>query len=178
MAYVYNDGPPDLDATHAWAPETGGAPPTINNRATDPATLPWIKLDGIQGWRSLPEADDNRAPRTATDGEQPYPGRRLGKTLVYECRVLAKTRSDVRQKLNLTLQGYGRSFSDEGVMTVTPYTVPGGIVWTFSARVIDLQADRSFTYSDRRRASFQWGFTISLRMSDPLFYTAGQDPCL
>lgn len=173
MAYVAADGPPDIDATHAWAPAAGTAPPTLNARATDPATLPWIKVDGIAGWRSLAESEDNRDKRTYGDGEIPYTSRKLGKTIVYECRVLAKTRETVRNKLSLTLAGFARSTDAEGVMTVTPYAVPGGVVWTYSARVIDMQADRSFSYDSNRRANFQWGFTISLRMSDPLFYTGG-----
>lgn len=173
MAYTAADGPPDVDATHAWAPAAGTAPPTLNNRATDPATLPWIKVDGIQGWRSLPESEDNRAPRTKGDGEITYHGRKLGKTLVYEARVMAKTRETMRTALSGTMRGYALSTDDEGEMTVTPFAAPGGVVWTFSARVIDLQADRSFDYSDKRRAAYQWGFTISLRMSDPLFYTGG-----
>lgn len=173
MAYVAADGPPDLDATHAW--DSAGAaanPPTLNNRASDPATLPWIRVDGIQGWRSLPESEDNREGRTFGQGEIPLASRKLGKTLVYECTVMAKTRETLRNLLSLSLAGFGSSL-DEGVMTVVPYAAPGGVTWTYSARVIDLQADRAFSYSDKRRAHFQQGFTVSLRMSDPFFYTGG-----
>lgn len=174
MAYVAADGPPDLDATHAWAPATGSAPPTINDQGgTDPPTFPWIKIvKPISGWRALPESDDNRAPRTAGPGEITYPGEKLGKTVVYECEIRAKTRQSAMSTMTALLNGYGDT-DGEGTMTVTPYASVGGVVWTYEARVLSLVPDVEFGYSPHRAWQWAWGFQLNLRMSDPLFYTGG-----
>lgn len=163
MAYTSAHGPPDLDAKHLWTPATGSTV-TLNDVGTS-----WIKVDSIQGWRSLPEADDNREAKTVGHGEVVYESRYLGKTLVYEGRVMARDREAMRAKLHALVTALGAS-KDEGVMTVTPFTVPGGVVWTYSARVIDLTPNQTFV---QRSAAYslQWGFTFSLRMSDPHFYT-------
>jgi hypothetical protein len=173
LTYVAADGPPDIDAVHQWAPATGTAPPALHAPTTDPLpTLPWIKVTAIDGWRDLPEIVDNRAPRTFGVGEVAYPARVLGKTLVYQCEIRAASRETVRNKLSLCLAGFGTDLN-EGVMTVTPYTAPGGVVFTYTARVIALDADSAWTPNLGSYAPYRWGFTLSLRMSDPKFYTSG-----
>lgn len=175
MAYVATDGPPDIDAQHAWTPATGSPPPTLNVAGTGggaPA-LPWIKVLSIDGWRDLPEMVDNRAPRTLGVGEVPYPARVLGKTVVYQLEVRAASRESVRGTLSACLTGFGAQ-TDEGTMTVTPFTVPGGVAWTFTGRVTALDSDSSFTLAPAGLwGRYRWGLTVTIRMSDPLFYTGG-----
>jgi hypothetical protein len=175
MTYVTGDGPPDIDATHAWAPVTGTAPPTLNVAGAGGAApvLPWIKVRAIDGWRDFPETIDNRAGRTFGVGEIAYPARVLGKTVVYQCEVQAATRESARGTLSLAIAGFGLSMSDEGTMTVTPFTVPGGPAWTYTGRVIALDSDSTFTKLSGVWGPFRWGFTLSIRMSDPRFYTGG-----
>lgn len=175
MPYVATDGPPDIDATHAWTPLTGVAPPTLNVSGTGgaPPVLPWVKVAAIDGWRDLPETVDNRAPRTYGEGEITAPARILGKTVVYQCEVRANSRESVRGTLSAIIQGYGLSTSDEGTMTVTPFAVPGGVTWTFAARLLAIDADSTFTYARGLWGPYRWGLTISLRMSNPRFYTGG-----
>lgn len=170
MTYVAADGPPDVDAKHAWAPATGSAPPVINDWAADPVTLPWIELKQITGWRSAPEADDNRDPATQGDGEIGYPGRLLGKTVVYETEIQATSREDVRRKVTDLVNGFGDR-SGLGTMTVTPWSYPGGVVWQYQARVLSLDFDPAFTYSHWLRGPWRTGAVLSLRMLDPRFYT-------
>lgn len=166
MAYTAADGPPALDAVHVWTPASGSAV-TLNNKASSP----WIKIDNIQGWRSLPDADDNREPLTVGHGEITYDSRYLGKTLVYEGRAMATFRESMHGRINALVQALGAS-KDEGTMSVTPYTVPGGVAWQYTARVIDFTPNSTWTYGNRYYA-YQWGFQFSLRMSDPYFYQAG-----
>lgn len=174
MPYTVASGPPDVDATHAWDPAgAAAAPPVMNDQGgVWPPVLPRIKVKPITGWRALAESEDNRAARTKGHGEVPYPSRKLGKTLVYECEIRAATIISVRDTMNAVTVGFENKDA-EGVMTVTPWAYIGGPTWTFSARVIDMTPDPSFSYFERRLAPFRWGFSLSLRMSDPLFYTAG-----
>jgi hypothetical protein len=156
MTYVTGDGPPDIDATHAWAPVTGTAPPTLNVAGAGGAApvLPWIKVRAIDGWRDFPETIDNRAGRTFGVGEIAYPARVLGKTVVYQCEVQAATRESARGTLSLAIAGFGPA-------------------WTYTGRVIALDSDSTFTKLSGVWGPFRWGFTLSIRMSDPRFYTGG-----
>lgn len=172
MAYTAAHGLPDVDATHAWTPFTGTAPPVLNQQLTDPATLPWIKLLGLNGVGSA-DAEDNRAPKTFGAGEIPYPGDKLGVTYVYELEVRAAERHDVRALKTGVVRGFSDNMTDEGLMTVTPYTWPGGAVWTFYARCTAVTPDKTFAHYPRRRAPFRWGITVTLRLSDPFVYTGG-----
>lgn len=170
MTYVATDGPPSLDATHAWAPATGSAPPTLNSRGSDPPTLPWIKVRQIANWRGAPEADDFREARSAIDGEIGYPGRLLGKTVVYECEIRAATRETVQGRLTAVLNGFGDRFG-LGTMLVTPFASPGGVAWEFQARVLLVDPDPAWTYLPGAAGPYRWGFALSLRMLNPRFYT-------
>lgn len=173
MAYGPEHGPPDLDATHAWAPLTGTAPPTLNDRAADPPVLPWTKVLAIDGWSDLAELLENSEPVTYGIGTVAYPNRMLDKTVVYRCEVRAANREDVREIKTAIVRGYGQSFSDLGVMTVTPYPSPGGVVWTLNGRVQQVRVDPAFSHFPKRRAPWRWGISISIKMHDPRFYQAG-----
>lgn len=174
MAYSALHGPPALDATHQWANASGlGAPPVLGDSHNVPQSYPHAVIDRINNWRGLNEIVDNRAPRTFGDGEITYPVRELGKTIVYECRLEAVTREDLLQWQTAILNGFGQSTDDEGEMTVTPWPVPGGVVWTYQARVTSLEFASEWTLRGNHVATFEWPFTITLRMSDALFYTGG-----
>jgi hypothetical protein len=162
--------PPYLAAVHQWTTAAGDAAARFNDQVTSPPTLPWTRVRQITGWRALPESDDNRQPRTYGDGEIVYPGRKLGKTLVYECTVEARTMQTVEDTMGAIVQGFG-DMSGEGRMDVIPYS--GAATWTYHARVIDLQVEPVWDWNENRRTVFEWGFTLSLRMSDPHFYLAG-----
>lgn len=170
MAYLLADGPQDIDARHAWAPAAGTAPPVINTR-TDPPTPPWIKLLEIPGFRDHPEIVDNREGLTFGEGEADYPSRTLGKTVVYVCEARALTRESLAGVMTAVIAGFGRSRDALGTMTVTPNPAIGGPVWTFTGRVIALTPDPAFSWFPRRRLPFRRGFTVSIRMSDPYFYS-------
>lgn len=170
MPYTAADGPPDIDATHSWAPATGAAPPVINDRGADPPTLPWIKLLRIDGWGDFPEVSDNSEPVTYGEGEHAYPNVLLGKTVVYVWEVRARTRISCRSVKEALRQGYAGSMSDAGTMTITPYADPGGVVWTMQGRVQQCLPDPTFSFFERRRAPYRWGGTLSIRMHNPRFY--------
>lgn len=172
MAYTVTHGPPALDATHQWAPAAGSAPPVLNDAGTSTLTLPRIELDDIQNWRGRPETVDNRAARTYGVGEVVYPARTLGKTIVYEGKVQGgQDREAFLAHQNAMVVGFANT--DTGTMTVSPWPVPGGVVWTFTARVLDLQFDPGWVLDGERPITYEWGFALTLRMGDPLFYTGG-----
>lgn len=174
MSYTVDDGPPDLTAVHGWSPATGGAPPAINQQGgTNPPTMPWVRLLGITGWRSLPENEDLRDARTFGDGEIPYPSRKLGKTLVYELRVEARTVQSVQRCMTAVQRGFG-DMNGEGQMTITPYgSFGGGVTWTYRARVMDFEPGSVWAFWPQRYEHFTWEAALTLRMSDPYFYSGG-----
>lgn len=173
MAYGISHGPPALDATHQWAPATGTAPPVLNDTGTSTLVLPRVAVDRIQNWRGRREFVDKRDPRTFGAGEVVYPGRTLGKTIAYEGRVQggADGREAFIAKQNAMVVGFADTSG--GVMTVTPWPSPGGIVWTFTAVVLDLQFDPSWALDGESQITYEWGFALTLRIADGLFYTGG-----
>lgn len=172
MPFTVDDGPPDIDAVHVWTPAAGASPPALNSWDITAPAWPRIRLEQITGWRSLPEADDNRQPRTTTHGEFSYPGMMLGKTLVYEGAVRALDWISLKGPVNGMNQGFGER-STEGLMTVTPFSWIGGPVWVFTARVLSLDFDPKPDYVSSAPEPLSWGFALTLRMSDPYFYTSG-----
>lgn len=177
MAYTAAHGPPAKDATHDWTPPAASAPPTLGDTHLQPMVLPQIEILGINGWRDLPEMVDNRAPKTVGVGEVVYPPRFVGKPLVYECEMQAgpdDITGAARESLLAMQMALVVGFGDrdtEGVMTVTPWPAPGGVPWTYSALVTDLKFDPSWKLDAEDVIAYRWGFTLSLRMSDPHFYT-------
>jgi hypothetical protein len=177
-AYDVTYGPPDLDATHLWTPASGPTVtlgyemPLTSGRLVPPSSR--IRIEQITGWRALPEAEDNRQPRTFGDGEITYPGKLLGKTLVYEGHALSVDWAGLKPLAQSMMLAFA-NMSDEGVMTVTPFEFIGGVVWTYSARVTGLTFDPKPEYLGTVHDALQWGFQLTLRMSDPHFYNDG-DP--
>jgi hypothetical protein len=177
MAYTASHGPPLKDATHQWDPPTTSNPPVINDVQREPLVLPQIELLRCTGWRDLPDLVDNRAPRTVGVGEMLYPPRYTGKTLVYECEMQAgpdDTTGAARESLLAMQMSLVAGFGDrdsEGVMTVTPWAAPGGVTWTYSALVTDLKFDPEWKLDANDVITYRWEFSLTLRMSDPHFYT-------
>lgn len=169
MAYADIHGPPALDATHQWDPPVTSNPPVLGDTHREPMVLPQIEIVGINGWRDLPEMVDNRAPRTFGVGEVVYPPRFTGKPLVYECEMQTDDRLELLAMQMSLIVGFGDRDS-EGTMTVTPWPAPGGVPWTYSALVTDLKFDPSWKLDGESQVQYRWGFTLSLRMSDPHFY--------
>ena len=172
MAYTASHGPPLLDATHQWNPAAAADPPLLNDINTEPIDLPQIAVLACTGWRDAPEIVDNRAPRTFGVGEVVYPARVLGKTLVYECEIQSDDRLDMMTLQMGVVIGFGDR-SAQGVMTVTPWPAPGGVAWTYTALVTDVKFDPAWKLDGESQITYRWGFTITLRMADPLFYTGG-----
>lgn len=169
MPYDASHGPPALDATHQWDPPVTSNPPVLGDTHREPMVLPQIEVIGINGWRDLPEMVDNRAPRTVGVGEVVYPPRFVGKPLVYELEMQADDRLELLAMQMSLIVGFGDRDS-EGVMTVTPWASPGGVPWTYSALVTDLKFDPAWKLDGESQIQYRWGFTLSLRMSDPHFY--------
>lgn len=167
MPYTTDHGVPDIDATHAWTPVTGPTPPVINDHGN-----PWIKLLGAPGMHDGPESDDNREPRTIQDGEIVYPGFKLGRTFTLNCEAQAENELDMRLMLTTARRGFTFNMVDEGLMTVVPYSGVGGPTWTYHARVIAFDPADDFTWERNRVWKFRWPFAITLRMSDPLYYSS------
>ena len=177
MAYGVTHGPPMLDATHAWEPITGDDPPVINDAYDEPRDTLEVILEGIQGWRDLPDLQDNREGKTTGVGEVPYPSQTLGKTLVYEGHIRSIDRMDLLETQNGMVQGFG-DMDGEGTMTVTAWAPYGGeepiTPWTYTARVMALKWDPSWTALEDG-LTFEWGFTLTLRMSNPYFTYSGEE---
>ncbi len=171
MAYTIASGPPCSNAVHAWVPLLGDEPPTIGDQGDVwPPALPYVKLLGVDGWLNHPESIDQREGSTSGDGEQEYPLRILGKTLVYRYEIRATSEEE---EADLTIAFGNGFYKQPGTMTVTPYEYIGGPVWTFSGRVTSHDPDPSFSYFPRRRAPFRRKLSTTLRLSDPYFYTEG-----
>lgn len=169
---VEHGPPPWSVAFHDWTPATGTAPPTINDVRATPRAYPEIELDRVTGWRGGTEIEDNRAPRTFRPGEVPYPARYLGKTRIYEGRVVAKDPFGLTLVQNNLVIGFADQ-NAEGSMAVAPwpaFAADPPVVWTYAARVAAFDFDPDFTISDDG-GTYEWAFVLTLRLSDHLFYT-------
>lgn len=181
MTYVEDDGPPDIDATHAFAALADLETAALVNDQGEGAetapyapTLPWIKLlRSPTGWGpNLPDHDDFSAPCTLAPGEILYPGEELGKTLVYECEARAITRESLRGAVAALYRVLRNAMNDPVICTVTPYIEIGGPVWMYSARVRPGSGPDAIAHFPKRRAPWRQTLTFSLRMNDANFYVA------
>ncbi len=169
MAYSVLHGPPALDALHQWAPATGAAPPVLNDVNESTLSLPATRIARIVNWRGRPEIVNNSAPKTFDVGEIFYPERRMGKTLVYECRLEGSDRQAWLLAQNAIVQG----FTDGGLatMTVTPWASPGGVAWTYTAKVLDLAEAENWELDGLAPVAYVWPFALTLRMNTALFHS-------
>jgi hypothetical protein len=152
-----SEGPPGLDAVHTWRGIDLGL------READV----WTKLTKLTGYYSLPDADDNRGPRSGRRGEVVYPGEERGKTVVYEGEVRAKTLSALRTKAT-NMRAAFRKRRQEYQMDIT---ADGGVTpWHFNARVIQFDMDDEQTNGLEAVWPWKRPFSIGLRLGDPRFY--------
>ncbi len=171
MPYGTTHAPPWFDATQQWEPATADAPPILNDVNKEPRELPQIVIDAITGWYDRADFIDNRAGRSAGPGEIKYPGRLIGKTLVYECRIEADGRLDFMETIASLQAGFDEDA--EGEMTITPWApFAGSVTWTFTAAVLALAFDKKPVLSGGP-VIYEWPFVLTLRMSDVQFYSAG-----
>jgi hypothetical protein len=174
MPYTTAHAPNPFDHFHDWAPATATAPPTLNDCNADPRELPQIVLTGAANWYGLAELTNNSVPRTTGVGAVFVPPRQSSKTMVYKGRVEADDRFDLIEAMT----ALGRGFADrdtEGTMTLTPWASVAGvgddlIVWTYAALVADYAPDEAWVLTD---GFYEWGFTLTMVMSDPYFRTEG-----
>ena len=134
------------------------------------ASFPRYKLDRITGLFSLPEADDDRRPRTAMIGEVTYPSYPRGKTIVYEGRVQSSDLQELRE-MSTALRSACGERSLELPVYITPDAAWGADHWGYYGRVMQLDMDEEQIVSPLdARGPYQRRFTLGLRMSDPRFY--------
>lgn len=172
MTIVLTDGPMGLEATHVWTP-ADGSPLVLNDRTV----LPCLRFDKIGGFNSLPDSDDNRAPRTARVGESVFPSLVRGKTITPEGRILGRSRSEVRQQRTALVTAFGQR-DQEGVWSAVPNAALGSATdyWQTAGRVIGLEIDEDFQADvDAMPSPWQLGFLLTVRLSDPRWtWTDGQ----
>lgn len=165
---VLSQGPRGLEATHIWEPGDGTASLTMNLLSA----VPRIKFDAMPGFRSLPDAEDNRSPLTARAGEITYPSLVRGKTWTVEGRLQARSMDELRA-LEYAMMG---AFGERDLLG-NWHSVPvgDGSFWTCSARVLQYEPQTVFDASLRHpRGPHQISFLLGMRMSDPRFYWSVQ----
>lgn len=163
-AATISEGILGTEAEWHWTAGDGGLA-IINRQGVHPR----FKLDGIVGLHDLPEADDNREPRSAMLGELPYPGHPRGKTLTLEGRVQGRTLPELRTwARDLRMAFAERSL--HGTMVVRPPVARGGVHHAFTARVLALESPDTQTRDEHAVLPWQREFTLGLRMADPRFF--------
>jgi len=173
MAVAMTDGPLGLEAMHVWAPDDGGDPITLNDRTS----MPRFWFDSIGAFKSLPDADDNRQPRTARVGESVFPSLVRGRTFTPQGRIMARSPQELRQMQALLHRALGER-DKEGLWASVPNAAYGDNThyWQTRARVIQLDCDDDFQADvDAMPSPWQLAFTLGVRQSDPRWtWTDGQ----
>lgn len=166
MGVALADGPRGLEATHVWTPDEPATSPVVLN---DRGALPRFWLDKIGGFKSLPEADDNRQPRTARIGESPLPGLVRGKTITPEGRIQATSLQELRQQESLLQAALGERDLEGGWAAVPkPELGDNTHYWETRGRVLQLDIDDEFTYdANAQPTPWQKAFLLGIRLSDP-----------
>lgn len=174
MTVALTDGPLGLEALHVWTPADGGPAITLNNLAA----VPRVEFDRMTGFRSLPDADDNRQARTAQIGESALPGLVRGKTFTPEGHLVARSMQALRQLGEAMRAAFGQR-DLEGTWSAIPDPAYGDNThfWQCTARVLQLDIDEELLFSPQSLPSpYQLHFLLGLRMSDPRFtWTDVQD---
>lgn len=174
MTQLISDGPSDLDAPHRW---TGGNGVSVlmndwlNAAGTSFKDLPFIRFLTMPGFRSLPEAQDNRVQRTGRIGEAALIGATMGKTFTVNGVIVAATHQQLRQAERSLARALAER-SREGTWRVEPREDNGGITdawWEARGRVLSYDPDGAPTRLRRAAAPFRWGFTFGIRLGDPRF---------
>lgn len=169
------DGIPELEGIHTWTPGDGGSALTMNRLrvlATGAVLLPRIAFDTMEGFRALPDAQDNREDRVARVGETPLPGVARGKTFTVEGRMQALTLQAVKQLRWSMLTAFGErdiegTWSALHQTTVADVTGDDTEFWQSTARVLDFRPDGAFVKKSTDAAGYELGFALVMRHSDP-----------
>lgn len=166
MGVALADGPRGLEATHVWTPDEPATSPVVLN---DRGALPRFWLDRIGGFKSLPDADDNRQSRTARIGESPLPGLVRGKTITPEGRIQATSLQELRQQESLLQAALGERDLEGGWAAVPkPGLGDDTFHWETRGRVLQLDVDDEFTYdANAQPTPWQKAFLLGIRLSDP-----------
>lgn len=155
------EGPPGL---HGWH--------TLRDLVLNvhtPGTWPRYKITKMDGFRSRPDADDNRAPSTGRPGETVYPGETRGKTVVIEGIIQAKNVVDLELARGVFLTSVGPN-EPTNMHHVAP-TDRGGVEFDSFVRVIDASIDEDFSYSPFSiPGPWQRNFHLTYRMHYPYFF--------
>jgi hypothetical protein len=183
MPVAIQDGPLGLEGIHRFYPGRAGAQDAaddtvdpwvdLNNRDVNPRNGgSRVKLDQIGNFRSLPESDDNRDSPAGRIGERAWPSLQRGKTMTYEGWVQSPTLQALRAYQTQLTRFLGDK-NNEGRMVIRPHGDYGSMVTRFDARVIDLEIPEEQTVGPRHPMKpWQRPFTLTLRMSDPRFYSS------
>lgn len=176
MTVLLEDGPGGLENTHTFTPAVG-SPVTMNVlRDETGILLPRIKFDEMPGFRSLPDADDNRAAKTGRDGENVYRSLVRGKSFTVTGRLQATDMASLRALERSMMAAFAeRNF--EGVWESVPLDAWAGSEeaqaghWRASGRVLQFEPDTSFKTSlSSVPTAYQLGFTLGIRLSDARWF--------
>lgn len=158
---------PGLDARQTWDDAF-----TLNRWTDDAGAELWprVLIDEIEGWRSRPDAEDNRDPAIGRIGEIPRRGQLRGKSLTYKGRVEALSATE--------LEGYADEFeaafchTETGRMVGTTHPLrPHQAAVVFEAEPTGFDCPEELTYGPHHEnRGFGRPFVLTLRMSDPRFY--------
>jgi hypothetical protein len=148
------------------------APITVNGVALNArpwATTGHVKLDRITGGYSLAEIEDQRTTRGGEAGEDPLPTTRIGRTIVYEARVRARTLAGLRQTHRALRQAVRERSAEQR------FVLDGDPDWEFYARVMQCDSDDEQFTGNTHVWPFQRRVTLGLRLSDPRVYTVAEE---
>lgn len=177
------DGPLGLEAIHRFYPSRAGAIDDaddlvdpyfdLNELSTNPRNGgSRVKLTTIGNFRSLPESDDNRDAPAGRIGERAWPSLQRGKTITYEGWLQSPTLQALRAYSTQFTRFLGDK-NNEGRMVIRPHSDYGTVRTRFDARVIDLEIPEEQTVGPNHPMKpWQRPFTLTLRLSDPRFYSA------
>lgn len=169
MAYAMLDGPLGLEGFHVWTPANDPSLAITMNDLTPGATVHYIRFKRMPGFRALPEADDNRQPRTARVGENVMPSMVRGKTFTVEGLIQAASMAELRQMEWAMSAALGER-DLEGTWSTLPHSAYGSqaAYWQAAMRVMQYEPDEEFTIApDAALGPYQLHFLLGMRMSDP-----------
>lgn len=176
MTVLLEDGPGGLENTHIYTP-SGGASLTMNLlQSGDSVLLPRIKFEDMPGFRSLPDADNHRAPRTGRQGENVYRSLVRGKSWSVTGKLQAANLASLRAlERSLMLALAERNLEGTWASVPLPAWADGEEVeaghWEAELRVVQYEPDTSFKAGvSALPTAYQLGFLLGVQMSDARWY--------
>lgn len=163
--FTITEGPLEREATHAW-----NSVLTLN----DLTAWPRYEITGpIVGYRGRPPVDDTSDDRPGGIGAIPRAGLWRARDITYTITVIGRTLSEIRDGQS----AIGSAFADGralGIMVVTPAGDHTGQQWAFAAKPQALTPTGEVFDAHLRPAPWQVGYTLTLRMFDPRYYTGAE----